>query len=161
MEGEDDATDPQIFPPEEEEENEHQLSYKKIKKEALAPVFGSEGAVGADLHSAEECVVPAKGKYLVSTGLQIALPKGYYGRIAPCSGLASKNFVDVSAGVIDTDYRGELKVLLFNFSDSDFKISVGDRIAQLVCTAYIKPKLVEVTNLDENDDEDEMLVLIA
>uniref|UniRef100_A0A915NT77 Deoxyuridine 5'-triphosphate nucleotidohydrolase n=1 Tax=Meloidogyne floridensis TaxID=298350 RepID=A0A915NT77_9BILA len=136
MEGEDDATDPQIFPPEEEEENEeHQLSYKKIKKEALAPVFGSEGAVGADLHSAEECVVPAKGKYLVSTGLQIALPKGYYGRIAPRPGFASKNFVDVSAD-----------------------ISVGDRIAQLVCTS---PKLVEVTNLDENDDEDEMLVLIA
>ncbi|CAK5035484.1 unnamed protein product [Meloidogyne enterolobii] len=177
MDGEDEATEPQIFPPEDgEEENEHQLSYKKIKKEALAPVFGSEGAVGADLHSAEECVVPAKGlffgssefvllilgKYLVSTGLQIALPKGYYGRIAPCSGLASKNFVDVSAGVIDTDFRGELKVLLFNFSDSDFKISVGDRIAQLVCTSYIKPALVEVTDFDENDDEDiENIVLYA
>jgi len=68
MEGEDDATDPQIFPPEEEEENEeHQLSYKKIKKEALAPVFGSEGAVGADLHSAEECVVPAKGLFFGSS----------------------------------------------------------------------------------------------
>uniref|UniRef100_A0A915MRF8 dUTP diphosphatase n=1 Tax=Meloidogyne javanica TaxID=6303 RepID=A0A915MRF8_MELJA len=64
----------------EDEERRRQLSYKKIKKEALAPVFGSEGAAGADLHSAEECVVPAKGKYLVPTGIQIALPEGCYGR---------------------------------------------------------------------------------
>uniref|UniRef100_A0A915N872 Galectin domain-containing protein n=1 Tax=Meloidogyne javanica TaxID=6303 RepID=A0A915N872_MELJA len=135
----------------EDEERRRQLSYKKIKKEALAPVFGSEGAAGADLHSAEECVVPAKGKYLVPTGIQIALPEGCYGRIAPRSGLASKNFIDVGAGVIDPDYRGELKVLLFNFSDADFKISVGDRIAQLVCTP---PALVEVTNLDETDRGD-------
>ncbi|CAK5074594.1 unnamed protein product [Meloidogyne enterolobii] len=138
----------------EDDERRSQLSYKKIKKEALAPVFGSEGAAGADLHSAEECVVPAKGKYLVPTGIQIALPEGCYGRIAPRSGLASKNFIDVGAGVIDPDYRGELKVLLFNFSDADFKISVGDRIAQLVCTPFIKPELVEVTNLDETDRGD-------
>ncbi|KAL7080688.1 hypothetical protein ACQ4LE_000352 [Meloidogyne hapla] len=144
------AANPPRSPPEEE----HQLSYKKIKKEALAPVFGSKNAAGADLHSAEDCVVPAKGKYLVSTGIQIALPDGYYGRIAPRSGLASKNFIDVGAGVIDTDYRGEIKVLLFNFSDVDFKISVGDRIAQLICTPFVKPALVEVTNLDSTDRGD-------
>uniref|UniRef100_A0A1I8B8M9 Deoxyuridine 5'-triphosphate nucleotidohydrolase n=1 Tax=Meloidogyne hapla TaxID=6305 RepID=A0A1I8B8M9_MELHA len=112
------AANPPRSPPEEE----HQLSYKKIKKEALAPVFGSKNAAGADLHSAEDCFVPAKGKYLVSTGIQIAMPDGYYGRIAPRSGLASKNFIDVGAGVIDTDYRGEIRVLLFIFSDVDFKL---------------------------------------
>ncbi|KAL7080606.1 hypothetical protein ACQ4LE_000344 [Meloidogyne hapla] len=144
------AANPPRSPPEEE----HQLSYKKIKKEALAPVFGSKNAAGADLHSAEDCFVPAKGKYLVSTGIQIAMPDGYYGRIAPRSGLASKNFIDVGAGVIDTDYRGEIRVLLFIFSDVDFKIFIGDRIAQLICTPFIKPALVEVTNLDSTDRGD-------
>lgn len=61
------------------------------------------------------------------------MPPGYYGRVAPRSGLAVKNFIDVGAGVIDEDYRGEVKVLLFNFSDQDFQVKTGDRIAQLVC----------------------------
>jgi dUTP pyrophosphatase len=59
---------------------------------------------------------------LVSTGLQIALPPNHYGRVAPRSGLASKHFIDVGAGVIDEDYRGEIKVLLFNFGENDFQV---------------------------------------
>ncbi|RCN31640.1 deoxyuridine 5'-triphosphate nucleotidohydrolase, domain protein [Ancylostoma caninum] len=69
----------------------------------------------------------------VSTGLQVELPYGYYGRVAPRSGLAAKNFIDVGAGVVDSDYRGELKVLLFNFGSTDFEVKKGDRIAQLIC----------------------------
>ena len=63
---------------------------------------------------------------------EIALPPGCYGRIAPRSGLAIKKFIDVGAGVIDADYRGEVGVILFNFSDSDFMVNMGDRIAQLI-----------------------------
>lgn len=63
------------------------------------------------------------GKFCVSTGLQVELPFGYYGRVAPRSGLAAKNFIDVGAGVVDSDYRGELKVLLFNFGPTDFEVS--------------------------------------
>ncbi len=59
----------------------------------------------------------------------MAIPKGYYGRVAPRSGLACKHFIDVGAGVVDSDYRGEIKVLLFNFSDKEFKVNEGDRIA--------------------------------
>lgn len=66
---------------------------------------------------------------MVSTGISMAIPEGYYGRVAPRSGLAVKNFIDVGAGVIDSDYRGELKVLLFNFSEVDFEVKKGDRIA--------------------------------
>ena len=73
------------------------------------------------------------GKQLVSTGLKVALPAGTYGRVAPRSGLAFKNQIDVGAGVVDEDYRGEVKVLLFNFGGADFEIKEGDRIAQLVC----------------------------
>ena len=125
------------------------IRFVRLSDKASAPMFGSANAAGADLCSAESCVVPSKGKCLISTGLQIELPKGYYGRVAPRSGLASKFFIDVGAGVIDEDYRGELKVLLFNFSDTEFKIKVGDRIAQLICERYTHPLLCEVSSLDE------------
>jgi dUTP pyrophosphatase len=67
--------------------------------------------------SAEDVTVPSKNKLLISTGISMAVPEGYYGRVAPRSGLAVKNFIDVGAGVVDSDYRGEVKVLLFNFSE--------------------------------------------
>ena len=69
---------------------------------------------------------------MVDTDISIAVPAGTYGRVAPRSGLASKHSIDVGAGVIDADYRGPVKVLLFNFQQSDFKIEAGDRIAQLI-----------------------------
>lgn len=59
---------------------------------------------------------------MISTGLQVELPLGYYGRVAPRSSLAAKHSIDVGAGVVDSDYRGELKVILFNFSDQDFEV---------------------------------------
>ena len=105
---------------------------------------GSEQAAGYDLMSVAETVVPSKGKALISTGIAMAIPVGNYGRIAPRSGLAAKNFIDVGAGVIDSDYRGEVKVLLFNFSDTDFKISKGDRIAQLIVEKYTRTDIEEV-----------------
>ena len=81
------------------------------------------------MHAIEEKIVPARGKALIGTGLAFGIPVGNYGRIAPRSGLAAKNSIDIGAGVIDSDYRGEVKVLLFNFSDTDFKVVEGDRIA--------------------------------
>ena len=90
------------------------LRVKKISEHATLPVRGSDGAAGYDLASAYDYVVPARGKELVKTDLSMAIPEGMYGRIAPRSGLAWKNFIDTGAGVIDADYRGEVKVLLFN-----------------------------------------------
>ena len=86
------------------------------------PKAGSLHAAGYDLHALEERVVPARGKVLVPTGLAMAIPIGNYGRIAPRSGLAAKHMIDVGAGVIDADYRGEVKVLLFNLGDTDFVV---------------------------------------
>ena len=108
------------------------LKIKKLVPHAELPYKGSALAAGYDIVAAEDTTVPAKGKQLVSTGITIAIPEGYYGRVAPRSGLAVKNFIDVGAGVIDSDYRGEVKVLLFNFSDVEFVVQRGDRIAQLV-----------------------------
>ena len=93
------------------------------------PIKGSVYAAGYDLHASEENIVPARGNALIGTGLAFGIPVGNYGRIAPRSGLAAKNSIDIGAGVIDSDYRGEVKVLLFNFSDTDFKVVEGDRIA--------------------------------
>jgi dUTP pyrophosphatase len=79
-----------------------------LVKEAYLPTRGSARAAGYDLYSIEDKVITAQGKSLIKTGLSIAIPSGNYGRIAPRSGLALKNFIDVGAGVIDEDYRGEV-----------------------------------------------------
>ncbi|KAL1970489.1 hypothetical protein VTN77DRAFT_4133 [Rasamsonia byssochlamydoides] len=126
------------------------LLVKKLTESARAPTRGSAFAAGYDLYSAKDTVIPAKGKGLVDTGLAIAVPEGTYGRIAPRSGLAAKNFIDTGAGVIDADYRGEVKVLLFNFSDEDFTVKEGDRIAQLVLERIYTPEVVVVDQLEES-----------
>lgn len=120
------------------------LKFSKILPEANNPVKGSTKAAGYDLKSAVECVVPPRGKALVDTGLVIELPEGCYGRVAPRSGLAVKSFIDVGAGVIDEDYRGPLKVVLFNHGEEPFTVNVGDRIAQLICERIYYPELQEV-----------------
>ncbi|KAL4884330.1 dUTPase-like protein [Aspergillus karnatakaensis] len=126
------------------------LLVKKLTDSARAPTRGSAFAAGYDLYSAKEIVIPAKGKALVDTGLAIAVPEGTYGRVAPRSGLASKHFIDTGAGVIDADYRGEVKVLLFNFSDVDFTIKEGDRVAQLVLERIYTPEVQVVEELEES-----------
>ena len=94
-------------------------------------------------------MIPARGKYVVKTDIQIELPEGCYGRIAPRSGLAAKNFIDVGAGVVDEDYRGNLGVVMFNHSDLEFAIAKGDRIAQLICERIFYPTLEEVKTLTD------------
>ena len=103
-------------------------------------------SAGYDLSSCETLTIPAGKKALVKTGLQIACPEGTYGRVAPRSGLAHKHFIDVGAGVIDADYRGEVGVILFNFGEQDFEIKPGDRIAQLILE---KISLSEVEEVDD------------
>ena len=81
---------------------------------------------------------------MVQTDLQIQLPEGCYGRIAPRSGLALKHHIDIGGGIVDEDYRGNLGVILYNHSDVPFTVSRGDRIAQLICQQICYPKLEEV-----------------
>jgi dUTP pyrophosphatase len=88
------------------------LKFKKLSDAATIPKKGSIYAAGYDLHSAVDTKVPSKGKALVSTKLAVAVPFGSYGRVAPRSGLTWKNFIDVGAGVIDSDYRGECKLII-------------------------------------------------
>lgn len=127
------------------------LRFAKLTDKAYAPMKGSKSAAGYDLRSAYEYVVPARGKELVKTDLQVEVPDGSYGRIAPRSGLAWKNSIDVGAGVIDADYRGNVGVILFNHGNEDFKVAPGDRIAQLVCEKIAYPELQELDSLDNTD----------
>lgn len=112
---------------------------------------GSKLAAGYDLSAAHECVIPARGKAIVKTDLAIACPEGTYGRIAPRSGLAAKNFIDTGAGVIDADYRGPVGVVLFNHAETDFAVKRGDRVAQLVLERIVTPDVVQVEDLDESE----------
>ncbi|KZZ86561.1 deoxyuridine 5'-triphosphate nucleotidohydrolase [Ascosphaera apis ARSEF 7405] len=128
------------------------LQIKKLVAHAKLPTRGSALAAGYDLYAAEDTVIPAKNKGLVSTGLAMSIPVGTYGRVAPRSGLASKHFIDTGAGVVDADYRGEVKVLLFNFSSDDFKaVSRGDRIAQLILEKIYHPEIQLVDELAESN----------
>lgn len=99
--------------------------------------------------SAYDYIVPARGKELVKTDIQIEVPEGCYGRVAPRSGLAWKNGIDVGAGVIDQDYRGNVGVILFNFSDVAFEVKKGDRVAQLICERITYPVVEEVKSLTD------------
>uniref|UniRef100_A0A034VXR2 Deoxyuridine 5'-triphosphate nucleotidohydrolase n=1 Tax=Bactrocera dorsalis TaxID=27457 RepID=A0A034VXR2_BACDO len=127
------------------------LRFAKLTEHALAPVRGSPRAAGLDLKSAYDVKIPARGKAVVKTDLQVQVPEGSYGRVAPRSGLAVKNFIDVGAGVVDEDYRGNLGVVLFNHSDEDFEVKRGDRIAQFICERIFYPELEEVDKLDDTE----------
>ncbi|XP_026532890.1 deoxyuridine 5'-triphosphate nucleotidohydrolase, mitochondrial [Notechis scutatus] len=127
------------------------LRFVKLTENAFAPSKGSSRSAGYDLYSAYDCEVPAAGKAVVKTDIQIALPTGCYGRVAPRSGLAVNHFIDVGAGVIDEDYRGNVGVVLFNFGKEPFKVKKGDRIAQLICERIYYPVLEEVKVLDETE----------
>lgn len=124
------------------------------KKNILSPKRQSELASGFDLASAheEDLHLKPRERILVKTGVAIAIPQGFEGQIRSRSGLALKNGIVTlnSPGTIDADYRGELKVILANFSDETFVISFGMRIAQLVIAPVLLPKLYEVDWLDES-----------
>ncbi|KAI1190063.1 deoxyuridine 5'-triphosphate nucleotidohydrolase [Nemania serpens] len=126
------------------------LLVKKLSDKARLPTRGSAFAAGYDMYSSQAATVPARGKVLVDTDISIALPAGTYGRVAPRSGLASKHSIQTGAGVIDADYRGQVKILLFNHSDVDYSITEGERIAQLVIERIYTPDVVEVAELEES-----------
>ena len=110
-----------------------ELKVKKIDDRAKLPTRGSEGAIGLDLYGIGlELTFPPHGRITIGTGLKIAVPKGFYGRIAPRSGLAFRHGIDVLGGVIDEDYRGEVKVILHNTSTYEVRLPLNKPIAQLI-----------------------------
>lgn len=123
------------------------IPIKKTSPLAKTPTSGSEFSAGYDLCSIEEYNLKPMERHLFTTGIFIAIPAGVYGRIAPRSGLASKNGIDVMAGVIDSDYTGEIKVLLINLGDTEMRISAGDKIAQIIFERISNAEFIDVNEL--------------
>ena len=127
------------------------LRVKRLTIDAILPTRGSGGAVGYDLYSTDEIIIPPTHRGLISTGIAIVLPNNVYGRVAPRSGLAVKYGIQVGAGVIDPDYTGEVKVVLFNHGDKNFEVKKGDRIAQLILERCETPQVEEIGLLLETE----------
>lgn len=122
--------------------------------EGLAlPAYATDGAAGMDVVAAENVVIAPRGRHAVATGLSVAIPAGYEIQVRPRSGLAFKHGISVpnSPGTIDSDYRGELKVLLINHGDADFAIVRGDRVAQIVLAPVTIAQWQEVDTLDDTE----------
>ena len=126
-----------------------EINVKKLSENATIPTQGSTFAAGYDLYAAEDAVVNCGTRKLIKTNISMEITPGYYGRIAPRSGLAYKNGIDVLAGVIDSDYRGDIGVILYNSDKNiDFIVKKGDRIAQIIFEACYSATLNEAENLD-------------
>ena len=128
---------------------------KRLSKEVPLPKYETQGSSGLDLSANIESSInidPGK-KEIIPTGIAISVPKGFEVQIRPRSGLAAKHNVTVlnTPGTIDSDYRGELKVILINHGQATFKIEKGFRIAQMVLCPVLKAKFEEVDNLDDTE----------
>ncbi len=117
------------------------------------PVYATAGSAGMDIVSAEDVTIAPGARHAVATGLSMAIPRGYEIQVRPRSGLAFKHGITVpnTPGTIDSDYRGELKVLLINHGTEAFEIKRGDRVAQLVLAPVIQAAWVEVEELDATE----------
>jgi dUTP pyrophosphatase len=104
----------------------------KVDGAGHLPEYSTDGAAGADLRARESVVLPPGARAAVATGLHVEIPAGHVGLVWPRSGLAVRNGIDTLAGVIDSDYRGEVRVVLVNHGQAEFRIEPGDRIGQLL-----------------------------
>lgn len=114
------------------------------------PSYATDGAAGMDVVAAESLTLKVGRRYAVATGFAFAIPEGYEVQVRPRSGLAIKHGITClnTPGTIDSDYRGEIKVILINLGEDDFRIERGDRIAQLVPAPVLRAGLSEVDDLD-------------
>ncbi len=131
------------------------VNFKKLNEKAIAPTYGTEFSAGADLYSCEggEVTINAGESKLIHTGLSLEIPEGYAGLIYARSGIATKRGLAPAnkVGVIDSDYRGEIMVCLFNHSQQAQTIADGERIAQMVITPFLKVDYTEVLELSDTE----------
>jgi dUTP pyrophosphatase len=128
------------------------LRFRRLSEAARPPAQAHEGDAGYDLHAAEAATIAPGERASVGTGIAVAIPEGQAGLVIPRSGLAARHGISVvnAPGLIDSGYRGELRVLLLNTDTGEaFTVRPGDRIAQLVLVAVETPDLLEVEELDE------------
>ena len=127
------------------------LHFKRLDPRALLPTRGSSSSAGLDLFSIETLSIEPGQRVIARTGLAVAVPEGYYGRVAPRSGLATKQGLDVLAGVIDADYRGELGCLLHNTGAETIELPEQSKICQLIIEKIITPEAVWAEDLSNTE----------
>ena len=132
------------------------MNIKKLTENAQIPSKGSDRAAGYDLYAIETHTLQPGERKVFKTGISLAIPEGLYGRVAPRSGLAVKNGIDVLAGVIDSDYRGEIMVALINLSNEPVTLPLvkdgkETAIAQIIFERYTNHTFVQTENLDETE----------
>ncbi len=122
-------------------------------KDLPLPAYATSGAAGMDVVAAEDVTLEAGARYPVATGLALAIPQGYEIQVRPRSGLALKHGITVpnTPGTIDSDYRGELKIIMINHGTEPFAIARGDRVAQLVLAPVVQAAWAEVEELDATE----------
>lgn len=124
------------------------IHIKLLSDFARVPTQATPFSAGYDLYAAEAITVPRLGRKLIKTNISMAIPMNHYGRIAPRSGLAFKFGIDVLAGVIDSDYRGDIGVILYNTdANVDFQVLVGDKIAQIIIEPCASVNFVKTSDL--------------
>jgi dUTP pyrophosphatase len=128
-----------------------QLFVKRLSPTANLPVRGSKYAAGLDLFADETKTIQAGSSGLISTGISMVIPHGYYGRIAPRSGFSVKTGLMVNAGVIDSDYRGEVKILFANPTINSVQVNSGEKVAQIVVERIALLDVEEVESLEESE----------
>jgi len=138
-------------------QEEIKIKFRRISDDFMnidIPRYSTPGSSGMDIRAAiyKELVIEHLGIEIIPTNLSVEIPKGYEVQVRARSGLAAKHGISVlnSPGTIDSDYRGEIKIILINFGKKDFIINPGDRIAQLVLSKVVKASLEEVNNLNES-----------
>jgi len=131
------------------DQNKMKLYIKKLSASAIAPIRSTPGSAGLDLFASEKITILPHQRAKITTGIAMQIPSGYMGQICPRSGLALRNKVDIAAGIIDSDYRGEVFPLIVNNGDKPFQVEIGDRIAQLILQKIGLFDLTEVARLDQ------------
>ncbi len=129
------------------------LGFKRIHPDAVLPAYAHPSDAGMDVRSVEDLVISPGSRVLVHTGLVMLLPPMYEAQVRPRSGLALKHGITVlnTPGTIDSGYRGELGVILINHGESEFKVSKGDKIAQVVIAPVVQPEIFETESVDATD----------
>jgi len=127
------------------------ISFKRLTTDSIVPTVSTRGSAGMDISSRVSAVIPVKEWITVPTGIAIEIPRNCYARIAPRSGLAFQYGLMINAGVIDSDYRGEIKVIIYNPGTTAYRISAGDKIAQLIFERIYAPAdlMIRVVNSED------------
>ncbi len=130
------------------------LKIKKLNNKAVLPSYAHENDAGMDLFSVEDFILSSGERIVCQTGIAMAIPMGFVGLIWDKSGIAAKRGIKTLSGVIDSSYRGEIGVVLYNLSGEDYKISKGDKVAQMLIQKIESPEIEEVDNLEDTDRGD-------